>query len=130
MRKSTFRDFQKGMAAAVQATLKTFAPEQVTYISLLMNITPLCDCWGFSTQPLVPDIGIVAGDDITAIETASLDLIDADKLIPGTLPDQFCPPGTEGHLFQRIHGKDPYEQIRQSVALGLGTPEYTLVEIE
>jgi len=97
---------------------------------MLMNITPLCDCWGFSTPPLVPDVGIVACDDIVAIEQVSLDLIKAENLIPGTLPDQFCPPGDSGHLFQRIHGKDPYEQVRKAADAGLGSPEYTLVEVE
>ncbi len=97
---------------------------------MLMNITPLCDCWGFSTRPLVPDVGILAGDNIVAIEQASLDLIKAENLIPGTLPDQFCPPGDSGHLFQRIHGKDPYEQVRQVAEAGLGSPEYTLVEVK
>ncbi len=125
-----FRDFQAGMAVVVKETLATFAPENLYYITMLMNITPLCDCWGFSTRPLVPDVGIVASDDIVAIEQASLDLIKAENLIPGTLPDQFCPPGDSGHLFQRIHGKDPYEQVRQVAKAGLGSSEYTLVEVE
>lgn len=125
-----FRDFQVGMAAAVKETLATFPAGSVYYITLLMNITPLCDCWGFSTQPLVPDIGIVAGDDIVAIEQASLDLIKAEHLIPGTLPEQLCPPGDSGHLFERIHGKDPYEQVRQAAAAGLGSMDYQLNEVE
>jgi len=125
-----FRAFQEGMAAAVKATLATFDPGRVFYITTLMNLTPLCDCWGFSTQPLVPDIGIVAGEDIVAIEQASLDLIKVEHYIPGTLPEQFLPMGTEGHLFQRIHGKDPYEQVRKAAEAGLGSPAYTLVEVE
>jgi uncharacterized Fe-S center protein len=124
-----FRLFQQGMAAAVKETLATFDPSRVYYISALLNITPLCDCWGWSTPPIVPDVGILASDNIVAIEQASLDQIDADKLIPGTLPDQISPPGDVGHLFQRVHGKDPYEQVRQCTAAGLGAPEYELVNI-
>ncbi|MHB9024589.1 MAG: DUF362 domain-containing protein [Armatimonadota bacterium] len=125
-----YRAFQQGMAAAVKETLATFAPHRVYYITALLNITPICDCWGFSTPPIVPDIGILAGDDIAAIDQASLDLIKAEHYIPGTLPDQLTPPGETGHLFQRVHGKDPYEQIRQVVAAGLGTSEYSLEEVE
>ena len=125
-----FRAFQAGMAAVVKEALATFVPAQVYYLTLLMNITPLCDCWGFSTPPLVPDVGILAGDDIVAIEQAALDLIKAENLIPGALPDQLCPPGMTGHLFQRIHGKDPYEQVRQAAAIGLGSTAYTLREVE
>jgi hypothetical protein len=121
-----FRLFQAGMAATVKAALDTFEEGRVVYITLLMNITPLCDCWGFSTPPLVPDVGIVAADRIVPIEQASLDLIRVENLIPGALPDQLCPPGDEGHLFQRIHGKDPYEQVRQAELAGLGSREYRL----
>ena len=125
-----FQLFQAGMAAVVKETLATFEPKRVFYITTLMNITPLCDCWGFSTQPLVPDIGIVASEDIVAIEHAALEMIKTEHLIPGTLPEQFCPIGEEGHLFQRIHGKDPYEQVRQAEAAGLGSTSYDLVEVE
>jgi hypothetical protein len=68
----------------------------------------------------------VAADRIVPIEQASLDLIRVENLIPGALPDQLCPPGDEGHLFQRIHGKDPYEQVRQAELAGLGSREYRL----
>lgn len=124
-----FRAFQAGMAGAVKATLQGFEPGRVFYINVLMNITPLCDCWGFSTPPLVPDVGILAGDNIVGIEQASLDMIKYENLILSNVPDQLCPPGDEGHLFQRIHGKDPYEQVRQCIAAGLGSPEYEVEEI-
>ena len=124
-----FRAFQAGMAAVVKETLATFSPENVYYLSLLMNITPLCDCWGFSTLPIVPDVGIFASDNIVAIEQASLDHIKTEHLIPNTLPAQFLPIGDTGHLLQRVHGKDPYEQVRQATLAGLGEPEYALEEI-
>jgi uncharacterized protein len=124
-----FRLFQRGMALAVRETLATFEPGRVQYINVLMNITPLCDCWGFSLPPIVPDVGIVASDGITAIEQASLDLIKTEHYIPNSLPDQLPGLGEKGHLFERVHGKDPYEQIRQATAEGLGDPEYTLTEV-
>ncbi|MCE7699880.1 MAG: DUF362 domain-containing protein, partial [Methanobacterium paludis] len=100
-----YRQFQAGMAAVVKETLATFDPGRVYFVTLLMNITPLCDCWGFSTPPIVPDLGIVSSDDIVSVEQASLDMIRTENLIPGTLPEQLCPLGDEGHLFQRVHGK-------------------------
>jgi len=124
-----FRQFQRGMAAAVREVLACFEGQRVYYISALLNITPLCDCWGFSTPPLVPDVGIVAGADIVAVEQASLDLIKWEQYIAGSLPDQCGGLGTEGHLFQRVHGKDPYEQVRQAAGMGLGSQEYELEEV-
>ncbi len=126
---SRFGVFQEGMARTVQECLRFFDPAQVMYITCLMNITPLCDCWGFSLPALVPDVGIVAGENIVTVEQAALDLIDGDKYIPGSLPDQLTM-GTEGHLFQRVHNKDPYLQVAACADLGLGSREYELVEVE
>jgi uncharacterized Fe-S center protein len=121
--------FQQGMAAACQAVLAEFEPSSVYYLTALLNITPLCDCWGYSTPPLVPDVGILAGDDMVAIEQASLDLVDRMKLIEENVPEQLWPLGETGHLFERVHGMDPYEQVRQCAALGLGSTEYEIQDI-
>jgi len=96
---------------------------------LLMNITPLCDCWRFSTPPLVPDVGIVASDNIVAAERAAIDLIDYRNLIESAVPEELAPLGTEGHLLRRVWGKDPYEQVRAVVDAGLGSGEYEMEEI-
>ncbi len=125
-----FALFQQGMAAVVKETLACFEPAQVFYLTALLSITPLCDCWGFSTPALVPDVGILGGNDIVAMEQAALDLIKWEDLIPSAVPEQMCPLGEEGHLFQRLHGKDPYEQVRQAEAMGLGSAEYGLVEVK
>lgn len=70
-----FDDFQYGMALATKTVLDTFKPENVYFINLLAAITILCDCWGLTTPSVVPDIGIMASNDIVAVEKASLDAI-------------------------------------------------------
>ncbi len=62
-----FEYFQRGMALTVKEVLDTFEPNRVFYINVLMSITPYCDCWGFSTPSLVPDVGIVAATDVVAL---------------------------------------------------------------
>jgi hypothetical protein len=121
--------FHRGMAKTVKATLDTFEPDSVFYITVLTNITPLCDCWGFTTPALVPDVGIVASEDIAAVEQAALDLVRAQDYIPGTLPDQMHM-GGDGHLFKRIWGVDPYAQVEAAAKLGLGTREYRLATVK
>ena len=37
---------------------------------------------------------------------------------------------SEGHLFYRLHGKDPYVQIEKLQDAGLGTKDYTLTIIK
>jgi uncharacterized protein len=125
---SRYRHFQMGMAWATRKCVERFDDGMVYYVTVLNNITPLCDCWGWSTQPLVPDVGAVASDDIVAIEKASLDLIADLPVIPNTLPDQM-ELGDKGHLFERVHAKNPYVQVECCQELGLGSHEYELVQI-
>ncbi len=124
-----YEDFQTGMAICTEEVLKTFEPGHVFYINFLTNITALCDCWGFSTPPLVPDIGIMASKDIVAIERASIDAIKVENLNPaGVVKGKVL--GTTGHLFERLHGKNPFVQLRELEKRGLGTQEYEIVEVK
>ena len=123
-----YRWFQHGMALTVREALKTFEPARVFHITVLLQITPFCDCWGFTTPSIVPDVGIVAGDDIVAVETAALDLVKAENFIEGSLPPPLGRSGS-GHLLQQIHGKDPYLQIEECVKLDLGEREYKLSKV-
>nr|MDD6335945.1 DUF362 domain-containing protein [bacterium] len=123
-----YDDFQYGMALCTSEVLKTFEPGHVYYINFLMDITALCDCWGMSTPPLVPDIGILAGDDIVAIERASLDMIKVENFMPIGAPTGTQLSG-KGHLFEQLHGRDPFVQLRQLAHHGLGSEEYTLTEV-
>ena len=130
IREEGIRYFQEGMARTTKAVLDTFQPNRVLYITLLANITPLCDCWGFTTPSLVPDIGIVASDDIVAVEQAALDLIKTENYIEGSLPEQLQLAEGDGHLFQRIWHKDPYLQVETAAEIGLGSRKYEIAEIE
>ncbi len=126
---SSFVDFQKGMAIATEEVLKTFNKKNVYYINVLLNITMLCDCWGMSTPSLVPDIGIMASEDMVAIEKASLDMIKVQDILPNSLPV-----GRElregKHLFEKIFGKDPYGQISELENKGLGNSKYSIEEVK
>ncbi|HEX2974149.1 MAG TPA: DUF362 domain-containing protein [Tepidisphaeraceae bacterium] len=123
-----FVPFQHGLAMATREVLKTFDPQRVLHINFLTQITVYCDCWGFSSPALIPDVGILASEDIVAVDKASLDMTRDGQPLPGSLPKgRELVEGT--HLFERIHGKDPYVQVEQMQAVGLGTTEYRLREI-
>ena len=126
---TSFIDFQEGMALATKAVLETLPPEMVFNINILTNITMFCDCWGFSTPSLVPDVGIAASADIVALEQASLDLIKTENYIPGSLPkDRQLVEGR--HLFEKVHGKDPFVQVAALERHGLGTRRYEFLKVD
>jgi len=123
-----YRYFQHGMALSAREVLKTFQAGQVFYINVLLDISPFCDCWGFTTPSIVPDIGIVCSDEIVPVDTAALDLVRAENFIEGSLPAPLQRTG-QGHLFEQIHGKNPYIQIEECIKLGLGQSDYRLSRI-
>ncbi len=125
---SRFRDFQTGMAICTKEVLDVFGQENVYYINFLTNITALCDCWGLSTPAIVPDIGIMSASDIVSIERACIDAIKVENLLPNGVPLS-VKLKDEGHLFTRLHGKDPFIQLEELEKLGLGSPEYKIREV-
>ncbi len=123
--------FHSGLALATREVLKRLDPASVLFINVLMDITSFCDCWGFTTPNIVPDIGIMAARNIMPIEKASLDIVDEDLFIEGSLPGHVTRRKAEGqHLLQQIWGKDPYDQIRAGEEVGLGSADYELEEVE
>ncbi|MGB9620034.1 MAG: 4Fe-4S ferredoxin, partial [Armatimonadota bacterium] len=103
---------------------------RVLFINHVCAVTPFCDCWGFSSPSIVPDVRIFAGEDIVAVEQASIDSVRTEDFIEGSLPAPFEVRDTAGHLFQKIHGKDPYLQCEEAAGIGLGSRSYEIVEVE
>jgi uncharacterized Fe-S center protein len=124
------KTFQAGMAHVTKACLDGFEPNRVLYINHVLNVTPFCDCWGFTSPMIVPDVGVLAGTDIAAVEQASIDMIRTEDFIPGSLPHPLEVRDVEGHLFQKIHGKDPYLQVEEAEAVGLGERSYETITVE
>ena len=120
--------FQHGMSLVTREVLRMFKPDSVFYVTVLLDVTPFCDCWGFTTPSIVPDIGIVASNDIVAVEKAALDLIKSEEFIARSLPKPLRRTGS-GHLLQQISGKDPYIQIKECIGQKLGRADYRLVKV-
>ncbi|MCX8006867.1 MAG: DUF362 domain-containing protein [Coriobacteriia bacterium] len=99
---------------------------KVVYVSFVMNVSPDCDCWHFSDASVVPDIGVLASDDIVAIDQAAYDLVAAAPGLAGTRGG-----GTEAgeDKFARITGIDGTHVMRYAEQIGLGTRDYELVTV-
>jgi uncharacterized Fe-S center protein len=127
-----FWAFQEACAISTAITLSTFAPGKVVHISLATQMTPVCDCFGFTGMSILPDAGIFGSDDIVAIDRAALDAVAKLKLIDENMTASLKPYlRPDGHPFTRMHGpmKDPYKVTEYGEALGLGTREYELVDV-
>lgn len=126
-----FHAFQEACAISTALTLGTFEPGKVTHINLATHMTPVCDCFGFTSMPILPDAGIFGSDDIVAIDQATLDVIAPSRLIEDNIPTEMEVHTRQGHPFRWLHGplKDPYMVTEYGEALGLGSREYELVDV-
>ena len=126
-----FRAFQEACAISTSIALSTFEQGNTAYLSLATFMTPLCDCFGFTSMPILPDLGIFGSDDILGIEQAVLDMTADLPLYEENLPTVMEVVNRDGHPFSRFHGKykNPYHVLEYAEKLGLGNREYNLVDV-
>ena len=101
--------------------------KRVIYINVMMDITPLCDCCGWSDAPIVPDIGFAASTDPVALDTACYDMITAAAGIHAA----GCHCGQGDDKFHAIHPATmPLVQMEHAEKMGMGTRRYDLVKLD
>jgi len=81
-----FHAFQEALAISTSLSLGTFAKGKAVHLVLANQITPVCDCFGFTSMPILPDAGIFGSDDIVALEQAVLDATGRSRLIEENIP--------------------------------------------
>lgn len=126
-----FHSFQEACAISAAVTLSTFAPGKAIHLSLATQMTPVCDCFGFTSMPILPDAGIFGSDDIVAVDQAVLDATARTPLIEENVPTSMEVHTREGHPFRWLHGplKDPYKVTEYGEQLELGSRQYELIDV-
>jgi len=109
--------FLESMADAASSVVKFFG-ENLLYINVMKNMSVDCDCCAVAEDPCVGDMGILASTDPIAIDQACLDILYASD-----------DPG-KAALIQRIESRNGVHTIEAAAALGYGSREYTLTEVE
>jgi uncharacterized Fe-S center protein len=126
-----FESFQEACAYSAKQVLSTFHKDKQVHMVLAIDITPLCDCFGMTTLPILPDVGIFGGNDICAVEQATLDALAQYPLMEENIPEPFEVQHDSPHPLQQLHGryKDPYLMVRLAEKLGLGTTAYAIQDV-
>ena len=109
--------FLESMADAASSVVDFFQGRMV-YINVMKNMSVDCDCCAVAEDPCIADIGILASDDPIAIDQACIDLVYA------------CSDPGRPHLLERIESRNGVHTIEAAAALGFGTREYDLVELD
>ena len=110
-------EFMERMTESTKAVLDHFG-KNITYINVLRNMSVSCDCEGVAAAPVVtPDIGILASDDILAVDQASVDMV-------------FALNEKSHDLRERIETRHGLRQLSYMKELGMGSDKYTLIDLD
>ena len=109
--------FLESMADAAKSVHEYFKGN-IVYINVMKNMSVDCDCCAVAEDPCMDDIGILISTDPIAIDQACIDLVYASN-------DK-----GRNHLIERIESRHGIHTIEAASALGYGSREYELIEID
>ncbi len=103
------------------------------HISLVVDVSPNCDCHCENDAPILPDIGMFASFDPLALDQACVDACLAAQPMPHSqLSDNLARPGFQDH-HDHFTNSSPESEWRSCLAhaekIGLGTRQYELVRL-
>jgi uncharacterized Fe-S center protein len=110
-------DFLRAMADAASSVVDYF-DRRIVYISVMANMSVDCDCCAVAEDPCIADIGVLASLDPVALDRACLDLVYASQ-------DK-----GRDHLIERIESRNGALTVDSAEALGIGSTDYTLINID
>lgn len=110
-------DFLESMAEAAKAVADYFGEGRIAYINVMNNLSVDCDCDSSPEDPCMSDIGILASTDPVALDQACI-----DKIWESTDPGR-------DHFIARVERQQGREILPYAESLGLGSREYTLIEL-
>jgi len=98
------------------------------YINFITDVSPACDCVPYNDVPIVRDIGILASRDPVAIDMASVDLVNREQALTGSVLKENREAGKD--KFRGVYPKVDWTlQFEYAEKLGLGSSKYKLVKI-
>jgi hypothetical protein len=102
---------------------------KLLFVNFITQVSPACDCYGYSDAPIVPDLGILASIDPVALDQACADLVIEARGLPNTALVHGHEPG--GDKFRGVHPEIDWEvQLEHAEKLGMGRRQYQLVRLE
>jgi len=104
------------------------------HVSLVVDVSPYCDCHGENDAPILPNIGMFASFDPLALDQACADACLAANPLPGSrLSDNMARQGFVdlGDHFRNTTPESDWEScLVHAEKIGLGTREYELITVK
>jgi hypothetical protein len=98
------------------------------HISLVVDVSPYCDCHSENDIPIVPNVGMFASFDPVALDVACADAVNSQPAVAGSLLEK------HGHKhndhFTDTHPDTNWKTcVAHGVKIGLGSDQYELITI-
>ncbi len=103
------------------------------HISLVIDISPYCDCHGENDMAILPDVGMFASFDPVALDQACADACLRQQPVPGSMLDDkmhahdFC--DHHDHFKNTTPESDWKSCLEHAEKIGLGTRSYELIRV-
>ncbi len=98
------------------------------HISLVVDVSPNCDCHAENDIPIVPDVGMFASFDPVALDVACADAVNKQPVIAGSQLDRM-PHAHHDHFMDSAPQTNWKSCVEHAEKLGIGSREYELIEI-
>ena len=110
------KSFLESMADADESILRYWG-ERIAFVNVMANMSVDCDCCAVAEDPKIADIGVLTSLDPVALDAACVDLVYASD-----------DPG-KADLIERIESRKGLVTLEAAESLGLGSRQYTLIEL-
>ena len=128
---SAVKDLNLKMAEYTKAVV---AGRPAFHISLVIDVSPYCDCHPENDVPILPDIGMFASFDPVALDQACADACNAQQPMRGSILDEhiheegFC--DHHDHFTNTTPESEWETCLAHAEEIGLGSRAYELVEVK
>ena len=101
------------------------------HISLLVDVSPECDCDSCNDVPIIPDVGMFASFDPVALDQACVDAANRQPVLPDSIAAKVAPEEHHHDVFKMVHPDTDWEAgLIHGEKLNIGSREYELITVQ
>ena len=130
MRQAALKDLNEKMAEYTKAVVDG---RPNFHISLIVDVSPNCDCHPENDAPIIPNIGMFASFDPLALDRACVDMALKQKPFENTqLTDEMAKEGAHDHgdHFTNSNPNSEWKTLfGHAEKIGLGSLEYEIIKV-
>jgi uncharacterized Fe-S center protein len=117
------------IADSALATMMTKGEGKSFFMNYAVDITPCCDCYGWTDTPIVNGLGILASLDPVAVDKACIDMMNLAPGLTNSEAEDFGAMEPGAKKLNIIKDKDIEPQVYGGVENGMGTTDYVIEHV-